>query len=70
MKKIVTLFMVLTMGVSLSACESKAEKDLRKATEAANRAKEAYTESVKQYEKTKRVISDYQKTVKELEKVK
>lgn len=70
MKKIVTLFMALTMVVSISACESKAEKDLRKATEAANRAKEAYTESVKQHEKTKRVISDYQKTVKELEKAK
>lgn len=58
MKKIVTLLLTFIMCISLCACESKAEKELRKAREAANRADEVYKNTVRRNEQLKKDLDE------------
>ena len=59
-KKLLLVMIALALLV-LSGCESKAEKDYRRASEAAKEAHRVYEDSISRYEDTNRRLDEIQR---------
>lgn len=63
MKKIFIFAVATALVLSFCACESKEERALREAEEAAEHANEAYQRAVDNYNQTQRDIENYKRAV-------
>lgn len=70
MRRLILLLLMLAMLFGFCACESKEEKDLRKANEAARQANDAYQAALENYNELQRDIADYEEALDKLDQYK